>query len=348
MKLTILNQYNTLKVIQVFCIVAHIIVLALNSWYQNIKNTSVPVYHGFPTGGPPGQVHNVTIPTMEITSVNQSVTLCTWNNQSVVNGVCEYQLHTRIGYVHIFVLEILVEIVTILEHLFVLYRIFFLDDFRLGWIAKNYNGYRWVSFGLSSTMMIILLTTILGTNSLQSLLAHAICNFVMIVHGWIINKALRNYVEAASVYKKDDEEFMPKPEPLGDPTKWMDGTRLITRESTTSTKEEPNPVEEDLKYRREQIWTSFIIASIIGFVPWLCIFVGFGFLPGIPPILISILVFLFVQFSIFGLIEYWHIQRVFKHGKFNLPDQIRNENLYAMLSLTSKVSLGIQCLLIPV
>lgn len=350
MKLPSLNNEQSILYIQVVCLIAHIVVLGLNSWYQNIKNTVVPVYQGFPTGGPPGTVYNITIPTMAITSPNQSVTICTWNNQSVVNGVCEYQLHTRIGYVHIFVLEILVEIITILEHLFVLYHVWITGDFVTEWVAKNFNGYRWISYQ-SSTIMIVLLTVILGTNHLQILISSAACNCIMIVYGYLINRALCHYVELSSIYKKEDS--IPKPELLGNPkllqnmadsSLWREGTRLISRESIIQIDDEPI----ELKYQRQQIWIMFLIASCIGFIPWLVIFIGFGFLPGIPPILISILVFLFVQFSIFALIEYWHIKRVFKHGQFNKSDQIRNENLYAMLSLTSKVSLGIQCLLIPV
>lgn len=257
----------------------------------------------------------------------------------------------QIGEFYPFIASFLFELVCVSAHLLILTRLAYSNSWSccrscsnptnskyIMYIRNNYNRYRWIEYGISATIMVLIIAVIYGYCSVVFLLNFALCNVLMIYLGDCLQVALREYVtcilkEKPSVKKLlQDVTFkdMKIPEQIETNFSILE-TKLATLQA----------------FAKGNCWKYIFSSWIVGMVPWISMLVTLPYLVSAPAIAHVMFGGVFFHFFSFGLLETYHVYRVFKTGAFLESDQLWFEAGYITLSLTSKTFLGITCLFLP-
>lgn len=236
-------------------------------------------------------------------------------------------------------------------------------------ITRNYNRYRWVEYSVSATTMLLLVLSLWGNNIVVLLVYGAICNVLMIGTGDYLQLFIREYSRACKNQTKCEaleSEFKNE--------QYLSNTQANNEEAAGLRERLVNSVlhsayqriadlETDLldvtgkfaKYTDRQVKTYYycilvtsVISWTVGIIPWINMFIVIPTLVGAPLVAKIMFAGLVFHFFSFGLIEMYHVYRVIKDKGLRDDVQLWTEFLYVTFSLSSKVTLGITCLFLPV
>lgn len=233
-------------------------------------------------------------------------------------------------------------------------------------IAQNFNRYRWVEYSISSTPMLLINMVIWANNIVILLLNGAVCNVLMIALGDFLQGFIRAYDQAQTRLADLDERYRilqgeesEIPDKVFSSSSRSSGMRSNSDSSCEEAAEilqscnkwiieDIDETRKDLDFQYCNIIKTMAFSWIVGILPWVNLFVVIPYLTEAPIIAKVMFGGIVAQFFCFGVLEVYHVYKLFTEKGLTEETQLWVEFMYIFLSLTAKVFLGTLALFLPV
>ena len=203
-----------------------------------------------------------------------------------------------------------------------------------------------------------------ANNIVILLLTGAVCNVLMISLGDFLQGFIRGYDRLQARLSDLDERYrILHSEESVIPVKVFSSRSSGQRSNSDSSCEEATEIIEsckewiiedidetraELDFHYWNIIKTMTFSWIVGILPWVNLFVVIPYLTEAPIIAKVMFGGIVVQFFCFGVLEVYHVYKLFTEKRLTEETQLWVEFMYIFLSLTAKTFLGTLALFLPV